>query len=583
MSDQFSASKLNVDPASLLQHAIEEIEEFVKPDSDALDLQNGKLISTTSSGLPHIISLVRTYIGPIFSAKNRLDQEKKLHLIKQNILNARDVIQSHSPLIEKLNEGDQSQQKLAKRAIDAIQKYNQLISEESESLKNFTFNYLHTLLLADKEISGNEIQIPHKMSIKYDSNAAQRTLNEFSHLFNTEGTKKLSFENSKTKKNEQVMLDIFRMKAIRKVKEHWQQDSISLIVSLIQNTPIKLIENQATELMMMRQVLNIIPGSSVVLTGTFTKPSTEARLMCIPILEDFHISLELIQTGFPYPSQYATWVLGHSLVDAQPLRVEQIPSHSTLQKRKTSIAKKLLLDQQLISKARKLYQINKEFADKHSEALLSHHRALVEALIHASNSSTTKLDEFYHYLKQSSSCFDEISSIQEQIVHHFIEIPANCLQDEWLNGLPHLRQGSSNEKKEAAKQILAHQLSMSLQQFSNKDNPINNFISIVGPILGKASQAIILQTMSEKIGFQPSRLTEFEQMIHVSAFQQLLTFLDDLENETEEPCKLLERLKFETELYQSSSIEEVNTGTWNAPIDMTVALDLYFRSRFETN
>ena len=62
------------------------------------------MASPPSNPLERVMSLAHCYIGPLLSDQVKQKQEKKLKKIKQEILHARDILKSHSSLIEKLKE-----------------------------------------------------------------------------------------------------------------------------------------------------------------------------------------------------------------------------------------------------------------------------------------------------------------------------------------------------------------------------------------------------------------------------------------------------------------------------------------------
>lgn len=109
------------DPTAVLQAAIEELEVFTQPDASRLEVnKEGRLVAAQETRLERVVGLARSYLGPLLSGQVRQEQEKKLSQLKQALLQARDIIQTHSPLIEKFKQGDDSQRKLADCALTAL-------------------------------------------------------------------------------------------------------------------------------------------------------------------------------------------------------------------------------------------------------------------------------------------------------------------------------------------------------------------------------------------------------------------------------------------------------------------------------
>lgn len=584
-------------PTSILQAALEQIEVFTKLGAGNLDVQDdGKIVATTASGLDKIKGLVRSLVGPVFSAKLRQEQERKINQIKQQLLNARDIIQSHSLLIEKFREGDPTEQKWAQWAFESIKSYNAIVSqsqnEEKQSSKYDSFNYERSQLLLDEEIKGKEIRLPHAVSIKFDSNPnnhpAQKTFKEISQGLQVGAEAKTCSAISPTpKKMDQVMLDAFRMKGIRKIQHHWEsQQSIAEIMTLVQKTPISVHEESDSGLISMRQILEIIPGSILILTGAFKKQSVNSKLMSFPILEDFHLSLQFTQTGFPYPSQHTAWALSDSLVDARPMRSEHAPLFSAVEVKKKKIAQDLLYDPVQMTRAKQIHMTAKKCGDTDPSTLLHLHRGLHESLIKESGRAVdidtgTILDNFYSFVETALSCFDILAQVQQKIVDLFFDFPFRKIQEEWLNGNPQLREGSYPDKLRVAADILNEERTKALRNLELEENPVNKFIHLMGQVLGLAGQSIILQFMSEKIGFAPPMLSDFEQKMQTCAFQHLLTFMDQLElgvkDQTEEEAQqqFEANIKKDMEIFSSTSIDAFGLAA-----DLTQELEVYFNSRF---
>ena len=124
--------------------------------------ENGSLIAMKSKPLERVISLARHFIVPIFSDQARQEREKKLSQIKQEILRARDIIQSHSSLIDKLKNGGPNQQKLAESALNAIKRYNAVVERDYSTwtTKYDFYNFERNQILSDEEIKVSRLSCP---------------------------------------------------------------------------------------------------------------------------------------------------------------------------------------------------------------------------------------------------------------------------------------------------------------------------------------------------------------------------------------------------------------------------------------
>ncbi|WP_068468668.1 hypothetical protein [Candidatus Protochlamydia phocaeensis] len=580
-------------PTQVLQEAIEKLDVFTQPEASRLEVgQDGMLVAKKTTALDRVIGLARCYISPLFSEQARLEQEKKLSQIKQEILQARDILKSHSSLIERLKEGDSAQQKLAQSALEAIYRYNALVvSDYSLWASKYDFyNYERNQLLLDEEIKGQTIELPHTFSVKYDSHpndyAAQKTFKELRTTFLQGADKKKYASISSThKKTAQFMTDTFRMKAIRMVQSHlFQQSTLAEVLSLIKQAPIEMEESH--NLIAMRQLLEIGPGAVITLIGAFKRPSPDSKFMSMPILDSFRLASETTHAGFPYPSQHTGWALTETLTEANPLRTEQAALFQQVDQRRKRLASLLLFDTSYINRSRQLFRLRREAFDQNRELFINLHRRLHETILsnHAPSCNLNALDDFYNHVSNSSSPFDVFNDTQQRLLDLFIKKPAKQLEEEWLEGeASPLRIGTHQEKFQTALHRLQESQSKALALLDS-DHPMTSYLRVMGPLLGDSSQSIILQYLSEKIGFAPPMLNDFERKIQVCAFQQLLFFLGQFEDSkeiwTREEIKgdLLKKYEMDIKIFACSSVEELNIFS----SDLTNELEVYFNSRFYT-
>ncbi|MBA3722930.1 MAG: hypothetical protein H0W88_11100 [Parachlamydiaceae bacterium] len=575
------------DPTSILQAAIKQIEIFTT-DSTSLDIgENGQLVAKKSSGLEKAIELTRQFIGPLFFSQIRQDQAQKISHIKKELLHARDIIQSHLLLIEKLNNGDSSQKKIAHWALETITSYNTIISNHRSSVGGFERNQL----LQDAELA--EISLPYTVSLKYNSDPnahlIHKAIQNVSEVLTIPKSPRDYLNVNPThKKSLQVMIDSFHLKAIRKIQEVDQLHTLGEFVNLIKQAPVEIDEEKDSHLTVMRQKLEIAPGSTISLVGSFKKHMPDAKLMSIPILDTLHVSIESTQTGFPYPSQYVACAWGDPLVNINPIRPEQTPLFSALEDQKKQTIHGLLYDHNVLNKSKQLFKMNKDTFDKNATVFIQLHRDLYQSIVKASmnppEDTENIINQFYEMVSNSSSSFDLLTLVQQQILDMTIHGPSKALQEAWLNGVTQLRIGSPNEKIQIAKDILNAEREK-LQATLNPDNdPTNAFIHLMGNILGPAFQDITLLYMSEKIGYEPPELTEFQQKIQISAFHQLIQFLNLLNNYSSDISE--EEMKSLLEKMMKDLINLFNLNSFNAndhSIAITQEVNDYLQSRFVVN
>jgi hypothetical protein len=586
------------DPTAVLQAAIEELEVFTQPDATRLEVnEEGRLVAAREAPLERVMGLARSYLGPLLSGQVRQEQEKKLSQLKQALLQARDIIQTHSPLIEKFKQGDDSQRKLADYALAAIQRYNAVVEQNSVTLKTqyHIHNYERNRLLSDEEIKGLRIELPYTVSVKYDSHPdthlAHKMLQTLSAtLVGGASNKQCSSISTTHKKSTQFIIDIYQMKAIRWLQAHFeQQNSMLEVLQLVKQTPIEIEEGDETGCLTMRQLLEIGPGSWILLTAAFKRHSPEGKSMIMPILDRFSHSFQITHTGFPYPSQHTSWSLADKWVEAHPLRFDQTPLFQQIEQRKKNLLQQLLFDPAFMQKARQNYKLKRNVFDQNRELFIPLHRQLQETLRQGSlkenaDNTTALFDTFYQEVMQAPSAFDILVQTQQQILDLFVKKPLHYLETEWLeNESPSLRIGTPQEKFQAAYQLLEQQRQQGLMRLDPSSTQ-QAYIMQQGGLVGKAFQSIALQYQSEKIGFAPPFLSDFERKLQVCAFQQLLVFMEDCErgldtiDSAEVQSDLFAKWSKDLHILQSPHIEEENLLS----LSLANELEVYFNSRFYT-
>ncbi len=581
-------SKNVKEPAEALLDAIEKLNLFTAPEATSLKVaEDGSLhVLQKSNPIDRMIELAQCYISPLFSDQARQEQEKKLNHIKQEILHARDTLRTHANMIEKLKQGDETEIKLAHSALDVIHRYNAMIAEEDSPLasKYHFHNYERNRLLLDSEIKGQGIELPQNFSVQFDSHStlpAQKLIKELSAAL--KGIKKGSTFNSIYKKNDQFMIDTFRMKAIRMLQTHpIQLGSMSEVIGLVKQSTIDIEENQYE--VNMRQMLEYCPGFNILVTGTFKRHGQGHKLMNIPILEGLRLSSEMHHAGFPYPAQNTGCAFSEKLVEAHPLRTEQVPLFHFFLQRKNKLSHDFLYDIDTIARSRHQFKMTRQIFNHNHQDFLALHKDLHHSLIQGSDLNQDDADlclaDFFDFVATASSSFDVLAQAHQRINDIFVRDPFVKVEEEWLTTGTILRSGKSQEKLQRTQEVLQEAINEAVKHVSGA-HILDRYIRIIGKVLGKASQAIAMQYYSEKIGFAPPMLSDFERKLQTCAFQQADTLIREYENppelnEVSFEDSLITKCKMDNAIFQAASVEDLNL----AGALITNSLEIYYNSRY---
>ena len=466
--------------------------------------------------------------------------------------------------------------------------------ERSLTTNRRVYNYDRHRLLSDHEIRGQPIELPRPVSVKYDSHRdshpAQKMLKQLSQTLVNGATRKSNADICSThKKTTQFMRDTFHMKAIRLIQSHLPRHSlVTDILPLVKKTPIEMDEESRPTETVMRQLLEVGPGFHILVTGCFNRLLSDSKFMSMPILDSFRISFQLTHTGFPYPSQHTGWALSDHWINAHPLRPDQVPLFQQVDERRKRLTHHLLFDQQTAQHACRQARAKREVFDLHRDLFLPlHHRcqlALKQGMLHEIDTVDPVLEAFYQEAAQAPSAFDLIVQTQEQISALFIQQPFQSLEEEWLGtAFTPLRTRSPQEKFQTACLRLEQRRSQAQGQVQ-AIGPCRAYILQQGYLLGKAFQPIGLQYESEKMGFSPPLLSDFERKLQAVAFQQLLTFVTHVESGLD--VGSLDKIKQELLRDWSRDVDLLSMATIEEdrllPSKIVDELEMYFNSRFYT-
>lgn len=579
----------SIDPPDELQAAIEKLDLFTSQDAADLEIQeDGKLIPASRNPLEKIVELM----GSILSNHVRQEQGQKRDQIKQEILQARDMVKSYFPLFKALEQDpDPAKRQWGQSALKVIERYNQAVKERLPARKPFPYE-VKKFLLSDDEIKGQTIELPVALSVKYDSHAhlnlAQKTLYQLSSHLGIEKPTKLDSSIAHLPPS-QLILDAFRTKAISLIRKYYANESMGEIIPLVKQNPVHVQEEN--QFIHLYQMIEVTPGAKMTLTGSFKHYAGDSKFMSVPIAvkDSFRLIFESTQTGFPYPSHLG-WTLSSELVDAYPLRADQVPLFQEVEMRRKALAEALIYDSGTIAKVKQATKIKKELFDQQRADFLPLHQALHEELIRAAEGGIKSeeqeiLNAFYRSVEQASSSFNFLVHIQECLINGVITQPAQKLQEVWLQGLlPELcsGEGEASARNQMARQILVDEQNRFFTSLGA--GVTDGYLKLIGTAIGQAAQSIICQYASDKMGIIPPMLNDFERKIQICAFQQLLSFLDEFTSSSLDAAlsdqndqeRLQHFFNNQRNLLACSDIEQLDI----LAAEISTELEIYFNTRF---
>ena len=531
---------------------------------------------------------------------HRKEYERKRREIRQVLFTSIEVLKKHYRLLQKMKRGNEEEQQWARHALDSINQYNALLVKCRKPPKTFFEKlkrsfYTHTgLLLIDTELKKVLIEIPSEIFVRFDTLGDQehKTMEQIA----TDLKKGKLVEFSKTER------DIFFMRAITLSKKTALPTKLSVdLTHMIQSAPITATETEgdtSASVISMVQMLTPFPGEIVTVQGQFKRDET-SPVPSVPDPKSFRVSTIVTQTGFPHPSQYAGWALSNAIIPGNPLRLDLLSHFQAILKIKKQVAADLLPGERLNVKAKELLALKKEAFNENAEIMIPLHQQLTQTLFNRApynelkdKNSQAVLDAFYEQVSSHPSPFDYISQTHHLINKYFIEYPFEKLVQEWHDlENPALHEGAGKERYKASLAILEEALSLSCDeialQLKQPQTKIElatlNFILEQGHLLGKGATALYLQHFSEKIGFPPPLLKNFELLLQTSGIRQVLAFQKELElvmpPQKEERKRLLfkkmERyLKEEIALFRDEGEYEESTSK------IAYELERYFNSRY---
>lgn len=584
-----------------LQCALGDLKVFVEQNAclpfatlHQFNIKEGRLVASERSPLAKVIDLTRCFFGATFSSYIRQLQIQKQDQVRHALLKAVDIVKSYYPLIEKLKDGNEDQQRLAEGALHLIERYNQVISQKKDKQPTWTgrfaeYIYKQSRLGVDEELKQQVIVLPQRVTYASDSVLQKE---------NRLKAKKIQYTSESIQPSQQEV-DAFRVKAITMIQKYQIPTPIQEAVSSLQEAPIEVedsveegkifeknLSTQASAaIISLRQVLNPFPGEVIKLTGAFTR-NPQITLLSTPIPESFRVSSRSTQTGFPHPLQHNGWALADALIPDYPLRPDQLPLFGELAKKKRELAYTLLPKGCLRARAKQFLEWKKEAYESDLSEFIHLHKTLAHSILEASASDICEniaiVDGFYLALEKRKDSYEYLAGVFHHLENLLITRLFDRLQYEWLEICnPDLRVQDGSLKYKNVQKILELQIKESLESLRiMEDGP---YLGLMGMIFGKAALSMIMQSLSEKIRFSPPMLSDFEQKVQICALRQVMQFIHEFELPADfvqaKICLLMKNtLEQEISLFRT---ENSNLLTDKAA-EISNELEVYFNSRYYT-
>lgn len=552
------------DPISKLEIAIQNLETFTKenesesfPHVQNLEVHNNQIQSAPTSDAAKTIDL----IASLFTKRHQQHKEKR-HKVQNTLLESIEYLKTHYRIIIKRQHGTKAEQEWANRARDTINRYNKLINKAGEKPTKLgdrvaRFVYKSSGLILGEEICHTKIEFPHEFSVYYKSQKIEGQEIPKQQLTVTKVSSVLEGQKMKHVKPTDKQRDAFLMKAIKSAENVGLPQALcQALNSMMREAPVSATsmpraddEQGAAAIISLEQTLTPLPGEEIHIEGAFEHVE-QARIPSTPVPGSFGVSAKARQTGFPHPSQHTGWSLSSVIIPDYPLQLERLPLFETAYKSKGIVASELLPAGKLNEQAKKLLKLKKEAFDINGKQMIKLHESLARCFIKASGSSIEKADtiisDYFDSLSTLHSSFELLTATYHLLNHFFIEIPYEQLYLEWQElSNPAIVSGSLKNRYNACLKVLNKSLDKAEEEVHKRkqfaihdlEKKTYAFILVIGPIIGAAAHAIILQYLSEKIAYRPIPLSLFEQKIQTCVFKQLLDFHEELSFDLNLPHK----------------------------------------------
>lgn len=555
-----------------------------------LEVFSKNLLLESENPLQRTIYLAKRFIGSALFQKIRNREKEQQGLIQAEVLDAIHILQKNLLFIEKLKNGTPTEKQLAESAIKVVERYNQIVI----SSKRKETSIFHRLLKKfDAHFGFHEehydldpfIHLPLKATAEYSSSTSKKI-----------HTKINSLANSQIQESESILqteADAFRLKAISLLKtdkNYCTKDEFQSIKS----TPIHAtVDSSDLKKIRMQQVVSEFPGETIFFVGEFQRHK-EILQKSIPISTSFEMHTNATQTGFPHPIQYTGWALADCMIPIHPLKLHLLTTFKSIYTLKLQIATDLLPKGALNQKAKSILKAKKDAFYKNLKELLSLHHLLNQTLFKSASEnlhseiSFEPIDRFFKEIKNHSSPFEYIVESEEFFIDHLISKPFEKLKEEFLEAKTiDFESKSQNERYLITSNLLIQErekIQSELQKLKeqNSTNPFlilkMDYVLTKSAILASASDEILLQHLSEMIGYKPKSLSPFAKKVQEALYKQLILFQKELTSNEEfiyDESYLKKLLIDDIDIFNNSS-----SNPSNAENKIVDELELYFSNAF---
>ncbi len=616
------------DPTAELRTAIGNLKTFTVQNKDSaipllinLDVQAGSLIDISPSIPKSAMESIRSFFAKLLPGHSREKPDQKREKVQQELIRSVDYLKTHYSIIEKLQEGDETQRKLAESASAVIKKYNALISQAKQNPPSLgqhiqRFFYEKRGMTLNRDLKGLTIEFTSPMA-KYFVSAQAESLQHMQHKFSCH----LHSANTLAASKKVIALcphtpppaptiaahvptqqeeDAFRMKAITMLHKDIFSTPTREAFHSIRSAPIVSLLNAQesqgpdADITSLHLTISPFPGEVIRIKGSFQRTKNE-KVGSIPIPESFQLSSHSTQTGFPHAKQYTGWALDNLLIARYPHHLDELPLFKPIYEKKQAIAHELLPQGSLINKGRELLKLKKKAIEEDLPLYLKLSRQATVALFAAAPAEYVNadyldvIDKFYSCVKAQASPIDFLGQVHQSMTEKFIAIPHNALEEEWLE--KGNRDIISDDHKQSrltclliyntALQSVEQQLKNQIAEAQGEELLTLNYILAMGQVIAPPSRAIILQQVSEKIGFAPPLLDIFERQIQAAVYKQLIAFHAELDWELQ-PDSLLNLEMARKHLIQQLESDIalfVDENSQELPMKIVDQLEVYYNQR----
>lgn len=569
MSDSNGTGECSVDQCPVesttfgLRMAIENLKRFSLqntlgpiPHIHQLDVQDGRLIGSGEASARSVVGLARCFVAAMLSDSARKRYQEHRDVVQREILKAIDIVKSSYPLLSRLKEGDESQRKLADRALQTIEQYNAVVRGRSTTQVETWGKRLVRFLLRCSGLSVEDKLVGRTIVLPLPASQHCRSPEKAA----AEGEKHVIMPLGETLcragSNERISslfapqsllnglsfapthreADAFRMKAITMIRNYgFPSTSLGEVLQAVRLAPLRSgntepIPEAESTVVTFQQTLEPFPGETIILEGSFRRSTTD-KVASIPIPDSFRLYSKSSQTGFPHPLQHNGWGLCDKILPPFPDAIEQVPLYRLLHEHKRKVALGLLPSGRYLPQAKRMLQIKRSLYEEHRTELLSLHKNLALSMCqHGTNHEAAAIVErFFDYLDGYPQAIELLAQLYATVTEYYMTHPSEGLQPSVVRIKTH--------PEEARYRLAAHELEQamctadrkferSLQDF---EQPLRDYALLLGRLLREPSSEIILQYMSEKIGYRAPELSSFAQHLQINALRQLMTFLVDVE------------------------------------------------------